>query len=644
MARRSLPALILALILPTPGWCQLARTGPEERVSGNPPVAAYEHVSSVSADAAGNFVVTWQLDPYPERIGRVLARRYDASGAALGGALDVSHPASDNSGSDVAMDAAGSFVVVWQSAGDDESSVVRARRYDAAGAALGAEFIVSGAGTESGQPSVAQQAGGAFVVVWIDTQGGLLGQRYDALGVAQGGQFQVSPAAQSPFTPAVDADSAGNFTVVWGGPTPVFPIRARLYDAAGTALGSEISVAASGFVPRVTRFASGDSVVTWTGGEVMARRYDSAGVPLGVEFVVNTYQTGTQLESVVTEDRGGGFAIAWSGEGTGDSPLGTFPRSGIFLKRYDATATPVGGEVLVNTYTTGNQHQPGVAAVPGGFLVTWSTDGSQFTSYRYCDEVMAQRLTSACGNGMLDLAEQCDDGANSDGDGCDHACVVEHCRACTGAPSSCAPVTTCVNGDGCCASGCSSGTDDDCPILISGSRLFAVTDDTPYFDPFVNLLFVARDPAIDTSPSSGIDPAADGAYLHVYDSTESGCFELHAVSSATWRTSGADPLAPLFVYSDRKRVNGSCRVARVRDGREIRVKCNSLRHSEVYPAGYIYAPVGVAAVRFRSGGTEYCSVFGGDVRFDGASGRWHGFSARDAPVPASCPEPPRPCP
>jgi cysteine-rich repeat protein len=635
MAARHLVLGIL-LLLPPPAWSQLARTGPETRVSGNPPAASDENGSSVAADAAGNFVVTWRLQPYHEA-GHVLARRYDASGSPLGDAFEVGDPTADSAGADVAMGPAGDFVVVWQSNGD-----VVGRRYDAGGAALGSDFVVS---PSAGRPAVARQVGGGFVVAWWADYD-VFAQRYDALGVPAGGQIQPNTSADSVREVAVATDAAGEFTVVWSGFASA-PIRARRFDAAGTALGGEIAVnAAGGIIPSIAHLAAGDFIVTWTipAGDVMARHFDAAGAALGAEFLVNTYQTGDQFDSAVRPEPGGGFVITWAGEGPGDSPLGTFPRSGIRLQRYDATAAPVGPDVLVNTYTTGLQHQPAVAAVPGGFLVTWSTEGIQFTSYAYGDEVMAQRLAATCGNGMLDLGEQCDVGADADGDGCDHACVVEHCQACTGAPSSCSPVTACVNGDGCCAPGCSSGSDDDCPVLISGSRLFLVTGDPTYFDPFINLNFVTRDPAIDTNPGTGIDPAADGAYLQIYNAVSSTCFELHAASSATWRSAGADPLSPLLVYSDRKRVNGACRGARIRDGRELRVKCNSLKHSRVYPPSYVYPPVTSAAVRFRSGGTEYCSVFGGDVIFDGTSGRWNGFSARDAPAPASCPEPPRPCP
>jgi cysteine-rich repeat protein len=49
----------------------------------------------------------------------------------------------------------------------------------------------------------------------------------------------------------------------------------------------------------------------------------------------------------------------------------------------------------------------------------------------------------SCGDGVLDPAEVCDDGARADGDGCDHMCQVEACFSCEGVPSTCTLDPTC---------------------------------------------------------------------------------------------------------------------------------------------------------------------------------------------------------
>lgn len=59
---------------------------------------------------------------------------------------------------------------------------------------------------------------------------------------------------------------------------------------------------------------------------------------------------------------------------------------------------------------------------------------------------------SKCGGGTVDPGETCDDGNRTPGDGCDADCAVEPCFACTGAPSTCTPLSSgsaCDDGDTC---------------------------------------------------------------------------------------------------------------------------------------------------------------------------------------------------
>ena len=92
----------------------------------------------------------------------------------------------------MAAAANGSFVVVWEDYLEDYPQyhfTVRGRRYDAAGAALGADFIVNSYTTWWARlPEVSSDDAGNFVVVWEAVGGGAgetwdgRGRRYDALG------------------------------------------------------------------------------------------------------------------------------------------------------------------------------------------------------------------------------------------------------------------------------------------------------------------------------------------------------------------------------------------------------------------------------------------------------------------------------
>jgi len=152
------------------------------------------------------------------------AQRYNAAGVAQGGEFQVnSYTTSTQEFSTVSMDAAGNFVVTWSSSGQDGSGFgVYAQRYNAAGVAQGGEFKVNSYTTSDQVSStVAMDAAGDFVVVWSSngqdgSSGGVYAQRYNAAGVAQGGEFQVNTYTTSTqrFS-TVATDAAGDFVVTW---------------------------------------------------------------------------------------------------------------------------------------------------------------------------------------------------------------------------------------------------------------------------------------------------------------------------------------------------------------------------------------------------------------------------------------------
>ena len=260
---------------------------------------------AVAVDEAGNTVVVWVSDAGADGDGNtIMARRYDALGNTLGGEFVVNTTgAGSQTTANVAMDDAGNFVVVWSSfAQDGDNWGVYGQRFDSSGVAQGGEFLVNTTTSGSQQfSSVTMDSAGDFVVVWHgegpgDTIG-IFGQRYDAAGVAQGGEFRVNEttASDQRFT-QVASDSVGNFVVTWS-----------------------------------SRFQDGG------GWGVYARRYDSSGVPLSGEQLVNTTTSGDQWISSVAMNDAGAFAVAWRSDLSND----------LFMQLYAADGTAVGGEVLI---------------------------------------------------------------------------------------------------------------------------------------------------------------------------------------------------------------------------------------------------------------------------------------------------------
>jgi len=391
-----------------------------------------EQGGSVAMDADGDFVVVWSSMLQDGSNSGVFAQRYNAAGVAQGVEFQV-NTTTLNSQSDaaVAMDADGDFVVVWRSINQDGSGQgIYAQRYNAAGVAQGVEFRVN-TYTNSHQrnPSVAMDAEGDFVVTWMSNGQdgsfyGIYAQRYNAAGVAEGAEFLVNTTTdnrQVNSTVAMDAD--GDFVVTWLSlyqDGDLWGIFAQRYNAAGVAQGTEFQVNTStAGVQRsatVAMDADGDFVITWTSLSasqdgsnygVYAQRFTAAGEMQGTEFQVNTTTANAQRSSTVAMDADGDFVVTWMSSGQDTSAYGVYAQS------YNAAGQAQGLEFRVNTTTVLDQNFPSIAMSAGGdFVIAWSSLGQDGDS----GGVFAQRYqesTDTAGptvSGVLDASRPIPEG------------------------------------------------------------------------------------------------------------------------------------------------------------------------------------------------------------------------------------------
>ena len=210
--------------------------------------------------------MVWASDGQDGDKAGIFAQRFDNTGAKVGGEFQVNtYTTSYQYNPAVAMDSSGNFVVVWGSDGQDGSGIgIFGRRYDSAGAARGGEFQVNVTTSgDQGQPDVASDASGNFVVVWtaanLDGSAyGVAGRRFDASGNPRSGEFPINTYTTGQQNlPRIAMDSAGNFLVAWHGK------------------GEDDPAAPDGF-------------------GVFARAFSATGRPSSVEFPVNTFTTGDQ--------------------------------------------------------------------------------------------------------------------------------------------------------------------------------------------------------------------------------------------------------------------------------------------------------------------------------------------------------------
>jgi Ca2+-binding RTX toxin-like protein/type III secretion system FlhB-like substrate exporter len=206
--------------------------------------------------------------------------------------------------------------------------------------------------------------------------------------------------------PRITALSGGGFVVTWddlsqgvGGATgdaSNFAVKAQVYGASGTPVGSEILVnsATTNFQghSQITALSNGGFVVTWedlsqgvggttgdpSGLAVKAQVYTASGAPVGSEILVNTATLNIQGDPHITTLSNGGFVVSWTDESAGvGGATGDADVQAVKAQVFAANGTPVGGEILVNTATAGMQLHAQITSLSGGgFVVTWE-DNSQ---------------------------------------------------------------------------------------------------------------------------------------------------------------------------------------------------------------------------------------------------------------------------
>ncbi|MFH2088288.1 MAG: M10 family metallopeptidase C-terminal domain-containing protein, partial [Pseudomonadota bacterium] len=241
-----------------------------------------------------------------------------------------------------------------------------------------------------GASSVAALSDGGWVATWrSDGQdggyGGIYAQRYHADGTALSVEALVNTfTATDQESPSVAALADGGWVVAWesyGQDDSGYGIYAQRFAADGTAAGGEARV--NGYTtndqtaPSVTALSDGGWVVVWQsngqdgdGNGIYAQRYAADGTSIGAEARVNSYTTGGQSAPSVAALSDGGWLVSWQ-----SYSQDSYGGSGVYSQRYYSDGTPADGETRINSYTVGNQSRPSVAALAdGGWFVTWTSD------------------------------------------------------------------------------------------------------------------------------------------------------------------------------------------------------------------------------------------------------------------------------
>jgi hypothetical protein len=593
-------AILLACGLARTAAADVAPVGNEFQV--NTYTTANQTLPRAGADAAGNFVVVWESGSYygPTQDGSrtgVFFQRHAPGGGRLGSEARANTiTLGPQRAPTVAVRSTGEFVVTWTGGGypfdqDGSESGAFLQLYDASGMPVGGEMQANTYTTgDQGQTAVAIDGGGSFVVVWQSgeyygagqdgSHRGIFGQRFTSAGTPLGSEFQINTyTTDDQVTPAVAADPAGNFVVVW---------------QSGDYYGSGQDGSSAG---------------------IFAQRFSSTGARVGPEFQVNTYTTRNQRLPAVTMDAGGGFVVVWEGEGDGDY-------GGVFAKRFAADGMPVGGEFLVNTYTEGDQQNPAVAADPAGnFVVVWDTYayyggpptrdrtgifgqhfavttdplGPEFqvnsftTSYQFLPDVTAD----ADSNFVVVWASRSYPVQDGSGSGV----FAQRFRTTGFTP----------------------------PVRVQGTRLVLRADAAR--PTRKRLLLRSADPTVDLGGGNGStdDPTLSGGRVVV----RSAAFEtIYELPSFRWSHIGPPGAGRGYEYRDSALVFGPIHLVQVRPGK-LRVMGKGAQLGHVLDSNPDPVQITVQIGQF---GKRHCMSFGGLALYDPGKG----YRAAGAPPPASC--------
>ncbi|WP_107851448.1 VCBS domain-containing protein [Oceanimonas marisflavi] len=361
--------------------------------SVGPDIAGHGGTPSVAALADGGHLVVWTAsdgaNPDASSSG-VYGRRFDANGDTVGAEFLINTTTVNSQHyPSVTGLAGGGAVVVWRGNGLGDGSGIFGQLLDASGAPSGGEFLInqSTASTQE-QPSVTALAGGGFAVSWYSYHGGdadIYTRFFDAGGTATSNELltnttitgdQVTEGHQAETVAGL---ANGRLVSVWVDRSGAdgSGVFARLLESDGTpvAIGGssdefQINTTTAGgqFWASVGALNNGGFVISWySGGDIVARRFDGDGNALGSEFQINREPFSTsQFNPKVQGLNDGGFVIVWA----------TLPLDGdgygIAGQRYDVNGNRVGDVFIVNDQTLGNQSAPDLAVrADGALVVVW---------------------------------------------------------------------------------------------------------------------------------------------------------------------------------------------------------------------------------------------------------------------------------
>ena len=217
-------------------------------------------------------------------------------------------------------------------------------------------------------------------------------QRTPTVAALNGGGFAVAWVSEQQRVTAPPLGTNTSYYTAASALAPSVDIYARLYQSSGTSVGNEFLVNAGASPcanPNLAAASDGSFMVGWSARDtlfatnvwdVFARPYSGAGVG-GTSVRLNSYISGSQYAPRLAAI-GSDYLAVWTSLGQDGS------REGVYGQYVHADGSLVNGDFRVNTSTVSQQMQPCVASDGGSqFLAVWTS----FTGGANSFDLFAQR-------------------------------------------------------------------------------------------------------------------------------------------------------------------------------------------------------------------------------------------------------------
>lgn len=391
---------------------------PAPKAFGTPVIIETENLGDASSpqiafDASGNALAVWRQSDGTRN--NIWSNRYTA-GTGWGTAELIETAGGDAAYPEIAIDASGNALAVWSQNGGTYYNII-SNRYTA-GTGWGTAVSIEGSTGDAFLPQIAFDASGNALVVWQQFNGtvrDIWANRYIAgTGTGTGWRTaaRIDNNAGDATDPQIAFDMSGNALAVWeqdGDSTAVVrnDIWSNRFTAGtgwGTAARIETDNAGYAHNPKLAIDASGNALAVWyqydgtTRLNIWSNRY-TAGTGWGVPELIETNDELYATDPQIAIDASGNALAVWEQSDAGF-------RSNIWSNRYTA-GSGWGAPELIETNDAGSAYTSALAFdASGNALTVWY----QFSGTSF--NIWSNRYTVGTGWGTAALIEN-DDAGNA---------------------------------------------------------------------------------------------------------------------------------------------------------------------------------------------------------------------------------------